>query len=321
MCPTGSTGAGSLTPDFNVSLTDYQRNRALLLGAEGQEWIDNLPAVIADLCSWWNLTPHTQLDGGTEAVVVSVRRTDGIPAILKIASSPLTDEARALQLANGIGYAQLYEYDEQANALLLEALGDKLVDHTYTIDEYLHIVCQTLETSWQRLPDGNGLPTGAERAQWHHNFISEKWAEFSPDCPHDVRDNALRIADTRVSAYDPADSVLVHGDAQIWNTLLTGELEDGLPVCKFVDPDGAFAERACDLGVSQREWIDDLLKGDPLANGRARCTKLAKLTGEPQTPIWEWGCLEVISTSLVYLQLDDAVEAQKYLNLASAWLS
>jgi hypothetical protein len=86
--------------------------------------------------------------------------------------------------------------------------------------------------------------------------------------------------------FDPARSVLVHGDAYEWNTLRAPSSATGF---KFVDPDGAFTERAFDLAIPMREWGNVIPQGDLVQRGRRRCDYLTKLTGIAPQPIWGVG--------------------------------
>jgi streptomycin 6-kinase len=52
-----------------------------------------------------------------------------------------------------------------------------------------------------------------------------------------------------------------------------------------------------------REWTDELLAGDPLRLGVARCRRLATLTGVAEEPIWQWGFIERVSTALLCLHV------------------
>ena len=88
--------------------------------------------------------------------------------------------------------------------------------------------------------------------------------------------------------------------------------------CKFVDPDGLFADPAYDLGILMRGWNDDLLAGDALALGRARCALLAALTGVDEEPIWQWGFIERVSTGLLLTQLG-LPDARDTLAIAEHW--
>ena len=112
--------------------------------------------------------------------------------------------------------------------------------------------------------------------------------------------------------------MLVHGDSHAWNTLAVPGAVDAF---KLVDPDGYFMEPAYDMGISMREWIDEYLAGDAVQIGRARVAHLSALSGLPETPIWQWGFIEVISTALVYSQLGEAESAAPYYELAARWLN
>ena len=75
------------------------------------------------------------------------------------------------------------------------------------------------------------------------------------------------------------------------------------------------------MGISMREWIDEYLAGDAVQLGRERVARLSRLTGIAETPIWEWGYVEVISTALVYSQLSEPELAAPYYDLAERWLN
>ena len=97
-------------------------------------------------------------------------------------------------------------------------------------------------------------------------------------------------------------------------------LLDGTPGYKFVDPDGLFAEPAYDLGILMRGWNEELLAGDTLALGRARCAMLAELTGVDGEAIWQWGFIERVSTGLLLTQLG-LPDARDTLAIAERWVA
>ena len=108
--------------------------------------------------------------------------------------------------------------------------------------------------------------------------------------------------------------MLVHGDAHGGNTLetLSG---DGW---KLIDPDGIFYEKAYDLGVLMREWIEEY-KDDPLEKGRQRCEYLHQLTGVPRQAVWEWGYLQTVSTAFVMLRVGQEETGYQMLRIARCW--
>lgn len=306
--------------NVNFQLSDIHRRRAELLGEEGLAWIEDLPSLIARLESCWQIKVTSQLSGGTEALVLAVVGGTGEPVVLKIGQpGSLTHEIRALQIAEGEGYARLIACDEENDALLLEGLGDKLVDGELSAAEQLDIVCRTVQNAWREVPDPRGLMTGAEKARWHLDWMQTQWQVLGEPCSRLIVDRGLVFAEEREAAFDPATSVLVHGDGHAWNTLAVPGRPD---TYKLVDPDGFFMEPAYDLGISLREWIDELnADGDPLSSGKARCELLAGRTGVPERAIWQWGFIEHVSSGLLYLQLQQPDSAAPHLNIADAWLS
>jgi streptomycin 6-kinase len=226
---------------------------------------------------------------------------DGSRAVLKVGlpgSADLGGEARVYRLAAGRGYANLLAHDEAHNALLLERLGEPLADTGVSVEQQMRQICAALKPAWIPLRESHGLMTGAQKAHWLAGFIEEKWASLDKPCARRTVDMALAFAQMRATAHSASDSVLVHGDAHAHNALA-----DGGGGFRFVDPDGLFAEPACDLAALMRDWSDELLAGDPVANSRRRCDLLVELTGAEQEAVWQWGFIERVSTGLVLLEI------------------
>ena len=202
-------------------------------------------------------------------------------------------ELRILRAANGRGYAKLICADDDQNIMLLERLGSQLHELDLPPDEQIEIICTTVHEAWMPLPDGPAFATAAEKAIELAQIIEANWSALGKPCSERTVDLALSYAERRRLASDPAQSVLVHGDAHQWNTLRVPDTTDGF---KFIDPDGVFAERAFDLAIPMREWGSVLPDGDLLRLGRHRCRLLADLTGVDEQPIWEW------SSGSVHLQ-------------------
>lgn len=302
---------------INFKLGELHRRRAELLGEEGRAWIDGLPALIVELESRWRISVQSQLEGGTEALVLHAITEADESVVLKLGQpGSLGTEHRALEIADGVGYAVLLAADRENEALLLEGLGAKLADSGLSVDEQLRIICRTVQDAWRPVPDPEGLMTGAEKARWHGEWMENQWQAQGEPCPRTLIDLGLRYAEERQAAFDPDASVLVHGDAHVWNTLAVPG-EPGR--YKLVDPDGLFMEPAYDLGISLREWKDELLAGDALSVGRARAELLSALTGVPDRGIWQWGYIEHVSSALLYCQLKSPELAKPHFRIASRW--
>jgi streptomycin 6-kinase len=289
--------------------------RAQSLGEPGAAWIANLPELINHLAEQWSFKIEQIHTGGSESFVATVQCADQPRAILKIGlpgSADLTEEARIYTLAAGRGYANLIAHDKPSNALLLERLGAPLAESGASVEEQIRQICATLAQAWITPDSTDGIMTGAEKARWLSGFIAERWALLEQPCDRAIIDKALRYAEARDEAHASTDQVLVHGDAHAYNTLQV----IGSNRYKFVDPDGLFAERACDLAVPMREWNEILLAGDTALMARHRCQLLAELTGVEPEPIWQWGYIERVSTGLVCLEIGMRDEGLDYLTVA-----
>ena len=68
-----------------------------------------------------------------------------------------------------------------------------------------------------------------------------------------------------------------------------------------------------------RDWSEELLAGDALALGHARCEFISGLTGIAAEPIWQWGFMERMSTGLYLMQLGWHDEGRGMLAVADLW--
>lgn len=299
---------------------DIVRRIALTRGSEGVEWLHGLDALVVDLERQWGVQVGRSLSGATEAFVAEARTADGALAVLKVAMpgrNPMSNQARTLIAAAGKGYARVYRYDEPRRALLLERLGMELFQFGLPTDAQIRTICRSLEEAWQTPIGELNLPTGADRARALGGLIEDLWLSLGKPCHERIVETAIRYAELRANAFNVEASVLVHGDAHAWNTLKTPGDNSRF---KLIDPEGVVAERACDLGVSMREWRSELLAGDPLDLGRRRCALLSRLTTVPAEPIWQWGLLECVSNGLLFLQEGDGEEGAASLAIAAAWV-
>ncbi len=305
------------TPPFQ--LTEALRLRARADGESGARWIDGLGEQVASLERDWDIHASDSLAGGSESLVLDVMRADGTPAILKLGlpgTSDLTHEANVYHIADGRGYAKLLAHDAERNALLLERLGRAVGDLGLPVRTQLELICATLPHAWVSLGGAAGLMTGAAKARWLADFIARTFSALEGPCSRATIDRALAFAEDRERAHAPSNCVLVHGDCHEHNTLLLPGI--GGHRCKFVDPDGLFAEPAYDLGILMRGFDDALLAGDVLQLGRARCAWLSGRTGVDETAIWQWGYIERVSTGLLMTQLG-MPDGRDTLAIAERW--
>jgi streptomycin 6-kinase len=227
-------------------------------------------------------------------------------------------EVRTLVAAEGRGYVRLLTYDGARRAMLQERLGPSLRRFGLPVSTQIEILCATLWHAWE-VPAPASLPSGADKARWLSEFIVTTWEELQRPCSRRVVELALSFAESREAAFDPESAVLVHGDAHSANALQGTRRESDRLWFKFVDPDGLFAEPACDLAIPMREWSKELLNGDAARLGRERCAYLGHLTGVDPEAIWEWGFVERVSTGLLATQVGARRMGKEMLDVAELW--
>ena len=271
-------------------IPELVRNKAIAEGA--QDWLDELPGLLARLSVEWGCTLDPPYPDGTEAYVAPATLADGTPAVLKVLirrgrGSHAAEETTVLRLAAGRGCVALLRYDEPSGAMLLERLGPSMYQLRVPIAERHEILCRVAARLWRPAPD-TGLPTGAQRARELADHVTGHWDALGRPCSERAVEQALTAAANRAAAHDDARAVLVHGDVHQWNTLRAGD------DWKLVDPDGLLAEPEFDLGVLMREDPLELMTGDP----RDRSRLLAARTGLDETAIWEWGLISRLQNGL-----------------------
>jgi streptomycin 6-kinase len=281
------------------------RQKAESLGTCGARWLARLPDVIGELESDWQVVLGATLRGGSDSYVAEAMTNAGELAVLKVELPHVGEshEIETLVRASGRGYVRLLRHDANRGAMLQERLGASLDQLNLPVKSQIEAICETLLTAWTVQPDP-GFLSGAEKAHALAEFISATWEALNRPCSRRVIQLALSYAQTRAAAFDPSQAVLVHGDAHASNTLqIRTQDANGGERFRFVDPDGLFAEPACDLAVPMRGWSQELLAGNTSRLGRRRCALLSDLTGVEPQPIWEWGFIERVSTGLLLLHV------------------
>jgi streptomycin 6-kinase len=299
------------------------RRKALAEGDHCLAWLNDLPCLLGEIEDLWRLRVGEPMEGGTASFVAPAATARGTTVVVKLAMPAAIDgwealdrEARFLGATAGRGCVRILAYDGERHAVLLEKLGRQLTDLGLPLHLQLGIICGVLRSLWGVQADPT-LPSGADKARWLATFISDAWDLLDRPCPARVIDHAVRLAERRASAFSPDRAVLVHGDGHAWNTL---EDPQGSSEFRLVDPDGLYAEPEYDLGISMREYSDELLAGDPLRRGRDRARLLAELTDTDAERIWEWGYLERVSGGLLLIKLDkDARLGRTFLKIADVW--
>ena len=202
--------------------------KAKAAGEAGLRWLENLDALVDSLAAQWNISLGSVINGGTHALVVEAVNGEGVACVLKV-EIPDTDETEfmrgvsILQAADGHGYARMYACDVGNRAVLLERLGMRMRLAGIPARRQMEILCAALEDTWLMKLDTTGLPDGSDSIAWFREFIPEAWKLLNRPCSERVIAQAMRCLDAREEKLNPAEYVILHGDAHNNNALQTAE--------------------------------------------------------------------------------------------------
>lgn len=295
-------------------------DRAKSAGRAGEAWLDSLDTVVAELENKWHISVGQPLTGGSHAFVAYADGERGERYTLKIdmpetLGGEFAASVSAMKLFDGRGYVRLFACDEERQACLMERLGKRVGELGLPVREQLKIICDTLQESWRTpVPESHSFPQGRESIDWFRGFYEETYELLNHPCSEKVMNTVYAFLQSRESAFAPSEWVLLHGDAHADNVLqnLSGE------GYKLIDGGGIVYEKAYDLGVPMREWIDDYYP-NPAERVRERSKYLHELTGVPERAIYEWGFLQTVSTAFVLLQTGRKDLGHKMLDTAEIW--
>ncbi|MGW0178972.1 aminoglycoside phosphotransferase family protein [Nocardia sp. NPDC003345] len=225
-----------------------------VFGERGEQWLADLPRMVADRCREWELEViGGSFGGGTHSYVAPVRRADGGVAVLKI---PVVDEenigeAAALHRYDGDGAVRLFGHDPGTGALLLEwaVPGSPLVPQPEIPLEGLpehrdriRLACalyRRLRRPLGELPGGYPAPPPVAD-------IVTGWARRLAEAPPAHLTGALlgRARDWCAALAEPDGPLLiVNRDTHLGN-IVAAEREPWL----LIDPKGYLGEAAFDAG-------------------------------------------------------------------------
>lgn len=299
------------------TVSEMTRGKALAAGDTGRAWLEGLDALVDSLEEKWSIRVGEGMNGGSHAFAAPAEDADGAKYVLKVELPDNPEEeflhgVRALQLADGNGYAKLYAYDAEHRACLMERLGGTLRESGIPPRRQMEIICDALQDTWRMPATAEGLTLGG--VDWFRNFLPEGWEATGRPFSGAALRQALSYLDEIEREQNPDEYVLLHGDAHNNNTLESLEYPG---TYKLIDPDGLFYEKAYDLGVLMREWPEEY-RAAPLESGHARSAFLAERTGVPEKSVWRWGFLQMIATGLL-VQIGTEVLGREMLGIAEKW--
>ena len=293
-----------------LCIPDFVKQRALSLGEIGEKWLKNIHYIVNILKIKWNFSIEEVINGGSHALVCLVDSNKTLKIeIPDHSESSFMASVEALRLAKGHGYVYLYEYDLDYRAVLLERLGLPLSKLDYSVDSQLKLLTDALKQTWDMPLERTHLNNGLSSIEWFETYVHERKDKLDKNITLRFNEYLNKIRTT----IDETEFVLVHGDGHNNNLL---QRDNGS--FKFIDPDGMYFEKAYDLGVLMREYIDEYLV-DPLNLGIKRSRLLSELCNVDEMRIFMWGYLHMVATALILLDMKQDELANKMLFIALKW--
>lgn len=279
-------------PDFVTSIVDNA-------GPAGAAWIDQLPALVQASCLRWSLTVDGASMHGVAGLVVPVRTTTDVRAVLKVSwpHPEAEPEPRALRCWAGVGAVRLLEEHADSWSLLLERLDssrsledlidpDEAVERAAELLPRLHVACPA------DIPSVHDL---AER--WIVELPAE-WEQLGRPVDRPLVDEA--VATCRDLGSEGPDQLL-HGDFHYAN-VLAGEREPWLAI----DPKPLSGDPAFDIApLLRNRWEDLIGQGDVVAALRRRFDQIVEVSGLDRERARAWAVTRAVDNICWATDKDD----------------
>ncbi len=257
-----------------------EENIVSLWREQGQQWLDDLPAILADLSSKWCLTNLRPVDNMSWHFIARADSAEFSAVCLKIGPDcdVLKDESRALDYFNGQGMVKLLGQDQDYNALLLKQA----------------IPGQTLKDIASRdiLPAMDTFSDIVDKLQSHalgkslegFNPVAS-WLTVFDRLPNDALPNrlipkALLLSETLLTREDSLS--VLHGDLHLDNILSD---QAGWIA---IDPKGIVGSKAFELAAFDFLSQDELRRNNASELFLSRVKQLALLADVDQSILLDW---------------------------------
>lgn len=224
-------------------------------GDAGRAWIEELPAIVAELSELWSCQPVGDPMHGGVALIVPVAIPETPAAVLKV-SFPHpgnVHEPLALHAWRGNGAVRLLRRHDDRYAMLLERAGSTSLAALQDTDEAV-LVAGDLSRRLAIPAPAGCPPLQTQLADWHAG-LTQGIQDFPGlfDAGH-----VAAAIETIDSASPTGSDVLLHGDLHAANIL-----ESDRGGWLVIDPKGYVGDRAFDAGMVVKWVAVGLLEGAP----------------------------------------------------------
>jgi streptomycin 6-kinase len=278
---------------------EARRRLTARFGAEIGPWLDELPTVLSALAERWQVELGSFIPRGSMSAVIRCRLSDGRPAVLKVSPdrARLAHEAAALDRWTTVHTPSTYAVDENAGALLLEAIepGTALVESMAypPLERVAELLTALYETGD---PDPSYPPLAHRIAHFFDSGTKpyERSRELLELIPPELYERGRRLAARLVEHVSPTS--LLHGDTTPSNILDGGD-ERGLVA---VDPAPCLGD---DLAFEAIDLV--LWQADDVDTVAARAEHLAPALDVDAGRLFDWCTAFAAMTALELAEAPD----------------
>lgn len=277
---------------------DFTRRIRGAFGPAGAEWLDDLPALLEQLQTRWQLELGAPFIDMAYNYVAPGTLRDGAKVVLKagIPNRELYTEIAALKVFDGSGCVRLLDADPGLGALLLERLepGEPLFN-LEDDEDATGIAAQVMGALWKPVPERHDFPSIAD---WGRGFerLRDTFDGGAGPFPEQLVRHAEALFSELLGSMER--SVLLHGDLHHWN-ILSSAGSTVSPVQNqtwlAIDPKGVIGEPEYEAGAWLRNPYPQLLAWpDPQGVTRRRIDQFASLLDLDKDRITAWGYAQAV---------------------------
>jgi streptomycin 6-kinase len=263
------------------------------------DWLESLPAVIADLCAKWRIELDPVVAETYITLVLFGHSAELGPVVIK--SSPLADEFRAeataLKLAASDNVVKLYDVDFDRSVMVIERIvpGTQLLQAGMRDEDATRLAAETVATMWKPVPSPEGLHP---LRQWMRALFN--WPAESDRIAADLIQQARELGSALLAT--SSRSCLLHGDFQHHNLL---QRENGDWV--IIDPKGVAGDPAFEIAAWMYNPPGVTARDDYVEIVKRRAEICAEIWGIDQQNLVEWAFVGAV-LSLCWINEDPASE-------------
>lgn len=268
---------------------DLARHAVEVFGAAGEQWIHELPTVVADLARKWEVAVGAPFEL-SYSYVARALRADGTEVVLKVAvpDSESRLQIEALRLYEGEGACRLLAAEPERYAMLLERLrpGDTLVGVAVSNDEAAtRIGAEVMRRLWRPAPKDGSFPP---LRVWFERAFARHRAEYggAGPFPAALLERSEALAGELLGS--TPRKVLLHADFHHFN-VLSAERAPWLAI----DPKGMVGDPGYEAGpFLLNPWKQDwILRPRVLSR---RLDVLSEMLDYDRTRLRDWGIAHAV---------------------------